>query len=45
MSKTAVLAIIVLLLLGSGAFFLVTWEIPAPTSRVEQELADDCFPY
>ena len=35
-----------LLLAGlvGGAAFLVTWEIPPPSERVEMQLPDDRFP-
>ena len=27
-----------------GGFFIVTWEIPAPTTQVEKTIPDDRFP-
>ena len=38
-----VLVLFLVLVLG-GTVFLVTWEIPPPTSRVERVLPDDKFP-
>jgi hypothetical protein len=37
------LVLLLVLVLG-GTVFLVTWEIPPPTSRVERVLPDDTFP-
>jgi hypothetical protein len=37
------LVLLTVLVLG-GAVFLVTWDIPPPTSRVERVLPDDQFP-
>jgi len=39
----AVLVLVVLSLVG-GATFLVTWDIPAPVTKVERVLPDDRFP-
>jgi len=36
--------VLLLVLVLGGAVFLVTWEIPPPTSRVERILPDDTFP-
>jgi hypothetical protein len=37
--------LVLLLVLGlGGAVFLVTWDIPPPTSRVERLLPDNQFP-
>ncbi|WP_193555790.1 hypothetical protein [Hwanghaeella grinnelliae] len=30
--------------LGGGAVFLATWDIPAPSQTVERVLPDDRFP-
>lgn len=38
-----VLIIVVVAILGGGAF-LVTWDIPAPSSTVEKTVPDDRFP-
>ena len=38
-----ILAVVVVALLGGGAF-LVTWDIPAPSSTVEKTVPDDRFP-
>jgi hypothetical protein len=37
------LMLLLVLVLG-GTVFLVTWEIPPPTSRVERILPDETFP-
>ena len=37
------LVLLVVIVLG-GTAFLVTWEIPPPTARVERVLPDDQFP-
>jgi hypothetical protein len=37
------LVLLLVLALG-GTVFLVTWEIPPPTSRVERILPDETFP-
>lgn len=39
-----VLIVLLLVLVLGGTVFLVTWEIPPPTSRVERVLPDDQFP-
>lgn len=39
-----VLILLVLVLLLGGVIFLVTWEIPAPTSRVEEVIPDERLP-
>lgn len=38
------LLVLFLVLALGGTVFLVTWEIPPPTSRVERVLPDDTFP-
>ena len=38
------LLVLLLVLALGGTVFLVTWEIPPPTSRVERVLPDDQFP-
>lgn len=38
------LMVLLLVLVLGGAVFLVTWDIPPPTSRVEHVLPDDQFP-
>lgn len=38
------LIVLLLVLVLGGTMFLVTWEIPPPTSRVERVLPDDQFP-
>jgi hypothetical protein len=37
------LVLLLVLVLG-GTVFLVTWEIPPPTARVERILPDETFP-
>jgi hypothetical protein len=38
------LVVLLLVLVLGGTVFLVTWEIPPPTARVERILPDDTFP-
>jgi hypothetical protein len=38
------LLVLLLVLALGGTVFLMTWEIPPPTSRVEQVLPDGQFP-
>ncbi len=38
------IVIVILLTLIGGGIFLVTWEIPAPTAKVERVLPNDRFP-
>ena len=38
-----VIAVAVLALLGAGAAFLATWEIPPPSAKVEKVIPDDRF--
>jgi hypothetical protein len=38
-----VLVLLAVMVLG-GTVFLMTWEIPPPTARVERVLPDDQFP-
>lgn len=45
MSKAPYIVVIILLLaVFGGAVFLVTWDIPPPSERVEKVLSDDRFP-
>jgi hypothetical protein len=39
-----VLVVLLLVLALGGTVFLVTWEIPPPTARVERVLPDEQFP-
>jgi len=39
-----VLIVIVLGALAGGAGFLATWDIPAPSVKVEKVLSDERFP-
>jgi hypothetical protein len=39
-----ILLVLVLVLVAGGAVFLVTWDIPPPTSRVERVVPNDQFP-
>lgn len=41
---TGLILLLIIVALGGGAAFLVTWEIPAPISNVEKVLPDDKFP-
>ena len=40
---TTIIAVAVLVLLGGGAAFLATWEIPPPSAQVEKVIPDDRF--
>ena len=44
MKKTGFFAIVIVALLASGGLFLLTWDIPPPTTSVEKVLPDDRFP-
>ncbi len=37
------LALLILITIAGGAVFLMTWDIPAPTSRVEITVPDETF--
>ena len=39
-----ILVAVFLVLVVGGTVFLVTWDIPPPTARVERVLPDDTFP-
>lgn len=43
-SISKVILIVILLAVVGGGIFLVTWEIPAPTAKVERVLPNDRFP-
>lgn len=38
------LLVLLLVIVLGGGVFLVTWDIPPPTARVEHVLPDDQFP-
>jgi len=38
------LIVIVLGALAGGAFYLATWDIPPPSTKVEKVLSDERFP-
>lgn len=38
------LILLILLALGGGAVYLMTWDVPPPTQRIEKVLPDDRFP-
>ena len=40
---TTIIGVAVLVLLGAGAAFLETWEIPPPSAKVEKVIPDDRF--
>lgn len=45
MGKIAgILLVVVLLALVGGGIFLATFDLPAPTARVEKVIADDRLP-
>jgi hypothetical protein len=39
-----ILLVVLLIVVLGGAAFLVTWEIPAPTARIERVIPDDQLP-
>jgi hypothetical protein len=39
-----VLLVVLLVVVLGGAAFLVTWEIPPPTARIERVVPDDKLP-
>jgi len=45
MRKLTLIAILLVFgLLGAGALFLITWDIPPPAVATEKTLPDDRFP-
>ena len=38
------LVILLVVAIGGGLAFLATWEIPAPSQKVEKVLSNDKFP-
>lgn len=45
MSKKYIFLLSVLLVaVAGGGLFLVTWEIPPPTTQVEKTIPDETFP-
>lgn len=38
------LLVVVLVAIVAGALFLTMWDIPAPSTRIEQVLPNDRFP-
>ena len=45
MSKKVLFALsAVLVAVAGGGLFLITWEIPPPTTQVEKILPDESFP-
>ncbi len=38
------LVVLIVLVVGGGAIFLATWNIPAPSTHVEQVISNDRFP-
>ena len=41
---TFIIIILLLAVVVGGGVFLATWDIPAPSERVEKVLPDDRFP-
>jgi hypothetical protein len=39
-----ILLVLMLVVVLGGAMFLLTWEIPAPTARIERVIPDDALP-
>ena len=45
MRKTSLIFVVLLFgLVGAGALFLTTWDIPAPSAPVEKVLSNEQFP-
>lgn len=44
MKLTLWVVVVIALFFGGGFAFLSTWDIPAPTSQIEQVLPNDQFP-
>ncbi len=42
--KILIPLILLVVVVAGGGLFLVTWEIPAPTTQVEKTIPDDKFP-
>jgi len=38
-----IFTLFIFIIIGGGVVFLMTWDIPAPTSRVEITVPDDSF--
>ena len=38
------LLVLLLVMVLGGTVFLVTWDIPPPTARIERVVPDDTFP-
>lgn len=38
------LVVLIVVVVGGGGYFLATWDIPAPTQRVEKPIADERLP-
>ncbi|MFP6729785.1 MAG: hypothetical protein VCD50_06395 [Alphaproteobacteria bacterium] len=38
-----ILTLLIFIAVAGGAVFLMTWDIPAPTARVEITVPDDTF--
>lgn len=43
-SISIVVLLLLIVALAGGGVFLATWEIPAPTAKVEKVIPDDRFP-
>ena len=39
-----ILAVVLVVLIGGGFAFLSTWNIPAPTAKIEKVIPNDRFP-
>jgi hypothetical protein len=45
MSKFAgIVMVLVIAVVAGGTVFLATWDIPAPTARIEKAIPDDKLP-
>jgi hypothetical protein len=38
-----IILFLIIAVIAGGAIFLVTWDIPAPTSQIEQPIPDSRF--
>jgi hypothetical protein len=43
-STSSIAFVLLLVLVGAGALFLTTWDIPAPSAPVEKVLSNERFP-
>ncbi|HLI11052.1 MAG TPA: hypothetical protein VKY65_05590 [Alphaproteobacteria bacterium] len=41
----SIVALVIVVVIVGGAVFLGTWQIPAPTAKVEKVIPNDRFPH